>query len=100
MPTDAGCHWPLRPIVLLVGAAALSLALAHTVATPAAERTAAAADTHAYPRTYHIYGYGPLDELARYDMIVGTSYFDIPGLRSRNPNGIFLLHPGLAVPGV
>jgi hypothetical protein len=53
----------------------------------------AADDQHGYPRTYHLYGSGPVDELARYDFIVGWSWFDIAGLRARNPSGIFLLNP-------
>jgi hypothetical protein len=95
---------PLRPIVLLVlGAIALTVALTNTVATPAADQAgqqvaASSPDPHDYPRTYHLYGYGPLDELARYDMVVGLSFFDVAGLRSRNPSGIFLLNPALTAP--
>ena len=52
-------------------------------------------DPHGYPRTYHLYGGGPVDELARYDFVVGYSWFPIAGMRARNPKGIFLLQPGL-----
>ena len=54
-----------------------------------------AVDTHDYPRTYHLWGTGTADELARYDMVVGFSWFPIAGLRALNPNGIFLLTPAL-----
>ena len=66
------------------------------VSPPAKKVTlATTVDLHGYPRTYHLYGYGPVDEIARYDMIVGYRWFDIAGLRERNPNGIFLLQPSL-----
>lgn len=52
-------------------------------------------DSHGYPRTYNRYSSGPIDEMARYDMIVGWKWFDIAGLRARNPNGIFLLNPAM-----
>jgi hypothetical protein len=90
-----------RPIVLLfLATLALAAALTNAVATDASSQTgrqaiASSPDPHAYPRTYHLYGYGPLDELARYDLVVGFSYFDVAGLRSRNPSGIFLLNPAL-----
>jgi hypothetical protein len=54
-----------------------------------------ASDPHGYPRTFHLYGGGSVDELARYDFVVGYSWFPIAGMRTRNPNGIFLLQPGL-----
>ena len=58
---------------------------------------AAAADSHGFPRTYHIWGgwYGA-EALAKYDLVVGyESNWDVSALRDRNPNGIFLLSPGL-----
>ncbi len=51
---------------------------------------------HAYPRTYHIWGaWAQTETLAKYDMLVGYANYDTAFLRSRNPNGIFLLTPGL-----
>src|SRR5262245_45258557 len=97
----SACKRPLRPILFLfLAALALASALLSTVATDAASQiggqaAASSADPHGFPRTYHLYGYGPLDELARYDMVVGFSFFDVAGLRSRNSGGIFLLNPAL-----
>lgn len=76
---------------LLVAVAAL--------ATLAAVVTAAAraADTHGYPRTFHLWGgwYGA-EALARYDMVVGyESNWDLAALRARNPTGVYLLSPGM-----
>ena len=52
---------------------------------------------HGFPRTYLVYsGWTDPDVLARYDMLVGfASNWDVAALRRRNPNGIFLLQPGL-----
>jgi hypothetical protein len=78
---------------------ALIFALATGVATrpaPAARPAVAATDDHGYPRTYHIFGReGPDASLGRYDMVVGYAYWNVRALRARNPNGIFLLNPGL-----
>ena len=52
-------------------------------------------DAHEYPRTFHLYGGGTAGELARYDFVVGESWFPIAGMRAHNPNGIFLLQPSL-----
>src|SRR5262249_45755332 len=56
----------------------------------------AGVDLHPYPRTFHLYGSSPLEELARYDMFVGTSSVKIRTLRALNPSGIFLLQPGIS----
>src|SRR5262249_48436166 len=45
---------------------------------------------------FHLYGSSPLEELARYDMFVGTSSVKIGTLRALNPSGIFLLQPGIS----
>jgi hypothetical protein len=79
----------------LVSSIALVVALL-AIGTPGhatAGSSATASDPHGYPRTYHLYGSGSVDELARYDFVVGWSWFDIAGLRARNPNGVFLLNP-------
>jgi Hypothetical glycosyl hydrolase family 15 len=71
---------------------ALAALVALLVASPAT-----AADTHDYPRTYHIWGgwYGP-QALAKYDMLIGyESNWDVAALRAQNPDGIYLLSPGL-----
>jgi hypothetical protein len=52
-------------------------------------------DSHGYPRTFHLYSSGPLDELARYDMLAEPPSVDIRALRRRNPSGVFLLQPTL-----
>jgi hypothetical protein len=57
--------------------------------------SAPAVDRHGYPRTYNLYSGGSVDELARYDMVVGTRDLPVAGLRLRNPAGIFLLQPSL-----
>ena len=41
------------------------------------------------------YDYAPPDDLARYDIVVGWSWFNVSELRALNPNGIFLLNPAL-----
>jgi hypothetical protein len=84
--------------LLIIAIVALSMALAGgaSVASPGVRQFAVGgADGHGYPRTYHLYGYGPLEELTRYDIVVGFSWFNIAGLRSLNPNGIFLLNPAM-----
>jgi hypothetical protein len=49
-----------------------------------------------FPRTYHVYGgWTQAEALAKYDMVVGYANYDLGFLRSQNPNGIFLLQPGL-----
>jgi hypothetical protein len=75
-------RWTLCAVVLLIAGA-----------SPA---TAAAAPPHAFPRTYHVWG-GWVDKkrLAKYDMLVGYSNYDVSFLRSRNRRGIFLLTPSL-----
>ena len=64
-------------------------------ASPPPKPTPATApiDPHGYPRTYHLYGGGPVEELARYDMVVGSTSISAAALRLRNPAGIFLLQP-------
>jgi hypothetical protein len=62
---------------------------------PTQTTLAGAADSHGYPRTFHLYSSGPLDELARYDMLAEPSSVDIRALRRRNPSGVFLLQPTL-----
>jgi hypothetical protein len=57
--------------------------------------SAKAIDRRDYPRTLQFYGYGPVQELARYDMLVGYEWFDIRAIRTRNPGGIFLLQPAM-----
>jgi hypothetical protein len=54
-------------------------------------------DLHDYPRTYLVYsGWTDPKVLGRYDMLVGfASNWDVAALRRINPNGIFLLQPGL-----
>jgi hypothetical protein len=52
-------------------------------------------DSHGYPRTFHIYSGGPVDELARYDMLVEPRWVNIRAIRKKNPRGIFLLQPTL-----
>jgi hypothetical protein len=56
---------------------------------------APAVDLHGYPRTFNLYSGGSVDELARYDMVVGGRSLPVAALRLRNPNGIFLLQPSL-----
>jgi hypothetical protein len=58
-----------------------------------------ALDSHGYPRTFHLYSGGPVDELARYDMLVEPPWVDIRALRKRNAGGIFLLQPTLTGSG-
>jgi Hypothetical glycosyl hydrolase family 15 len=77
---------------LLRLAFALAALTALLVAGPAA-----AADTHGFPRTYHIWGgwYGP-QALQKYDLLIGyESNWDVAALRAQNPDGIYLLSPGL-----
>ena len=38
-------------------------------------------------------GGGPVEEMARYDMVVGSTSISAAALRLRNPAGIFLLQP-------
>jgi hypothetical protein len=52
-------------------------------------------DTHGYPRTYNLYSGGTVDELARYDMVVGSKGLPVASLRLRNPSGVYLLQPSL-----
>lgn len=62
----------------------------------AATWASAAKKPHRYPRTFHLYGgWKNKERLARYDMLVGPSGYDIKWLRSHNRRGIFLLSPGL-----
>jgi hypothetical protein len=74
------------------------LALAVIVlATVAGSITTAAkaADNHLFPRTYHLYSCDDPDALAKYDVVVGYWYCDLAKMRAANPNGVFLLQPGL-----
>jgi Hypothetical glycosyl hydrolase family 15 len=83
--------------MLVTVALVMILARGVSVASPGVQQfSEAAPDSHGYPRTYHLYGYGPLDELARYDLVVGWSWFNVSALRTLNPKGIFLLNPALA----
>jgi hypothetical protein len=52
-------------------------------------------DLHGYPRTLNLYSGGSVDELVRYDMVIGGGSLPVAGLRLRNPSGIFLLQPSL-----
>ena len=64
--------------------------------TPAAKPPSALlADPHGFPRTLSLYTCSDTEDLARRDMIVGYAYCDIDTLRRLNPNGVFLLVPGL-----
>ncbi|HEX2506246.1 MAG TPA: putative glycoside hydrolase [Gaiellaceae bacterium] len=84
---------PQRPRRLLLR---LALALA-ALSTLVGAGAAAAADPHGYPRTYHIWGgwYGS-QALAKYDLLIGyESNWDVAALRAQNPEGIYLLSPGL-----
>jgi hypothetical protein len=83
----------------LVGALALALTLfvlPGAAASAPSVRDAGPQDPRAFPRTYHVYGgWVQPERLAKYDMLVGYANYDIHYLRRRNPNGIFLLQPGL-----
>jgi hypothetical protein len=90
---------------LLVGPAVVAAALGEGGSGAAGTRPSsiaakppvpASVDLHPYPRTFHLYGSSPLEELARYDMFVGTSSVKIGTLRALNPRGIFLLQPGIS----
>ena len=56
---------------------------------------AAAVDNHGFPRTFHVWSCNDAEKLAKFDMAVGFAYCDIARMRSLNPNGIFLMQPGL-----
>jgi hypothetical protein len=77
---------------------AVFLVAVSLIAAPCA---VAAKKPHRYPRTFHLYGgWKNKERLAKYDMLVGPSGYDIKWLRSHNRRGIFLLAPGLrAGPG-
>jgi hypothetical protein len=82
--------------------AVLALALAGCGSEDEAEErpsaaAGTAADPRGFPRTYHIYSaWQGAETLGRYDMLVGfASNWDVEALRRENPNGIFLLQPGL-----
>ena len=77
------------------GAAGAGTAPSSGAASPPRKPAPAATpvDQHGYPRTYHLYGGGPVEEMARYDMVVGSTSIDAAALRLRNPAGIFLLQP-------
>jgi Hypothetical glycosyl hydrolase family 15 len=64
-------------------------------ATTAARGSVALTDTHGFPRTASFWKSSHPEELARYDMIIGFGYTPIGEIKRRNPNGIFLLTPGL-----
>jgi hypothetical protein len=78
----------------IVALVSIFLAVA-ALAFSTSRASAATVDTHGYPRTYHLFGSGTVDELARYDMNVGSSWWDVAGMHARNPTGIFLLQPTL-----
>ena len=82
-------------LVVPVAAAVAALLTAASPASGTSRTASAAVDPHGYPRTYHIYGAGTVDELARYDMSVGTAWWNVAGMRAKNPSGIFLLQPTL-----
>ena len=91
-------------VLFATGAVSLAIALSTGSSNAAVQPTASppkkpvpakSTDLHGYPRTYHLYGGGPVEELARYDMVVGSRSLDAAGLRLRNPAGIFLLQPSL-----
>jgi hypothetical protein len=99
-------HGRLIALAVLAGAVLLATALGAAGARATGDITTAppprkpapvtsSVDTHGYPRTYHLYGGGPIDELARYDMVVSSRSNDAAGLRLRNPSGIFLMQPTL-----
>jgi hypothetical protein len=83
---------PMRRASLICILAAL-IAIAAFVVAPAAS---AASKPHRYPRTYHLYGgWKNKERLAKYDMLVGPSGYDLSYLRRHDRRGIFLLAPGL-----
>ncbi|HEY7421581.1 MAG TPA: putative glycoside hydrolase [Gaiellaceae bacterium] len=55
----------------------------------------AVVDRRPYPRTLSFAKCGYDAELAKRDMVVGAAYCDIAKLRKLDPNGIFLVQPGL-----
>jgi Hypothetical glycosyl hydrolase family 15 len=91
----------LRRLLVAAAVAATIAGYAHanaprTNGVVAPLRPSVAIDPRGFPRTYHIYGgEGRPGSLARYDMVVGYAYWNLRALRARNPNGIFLLNPGL-----
>ena len=74
----------------LVAVAAVTVSLLGTVSAHAA------ADAHAYPRTAQIYsGWTDATVLAKYDLLVGFANWDLAKLKATNPEGVYLLQPGL-----
>ncbi len=62
---------------------------------PREVRQAARADNHGFPRTLSFWKCINPQSLARYDMLVGFGYCPIGEMKRGNPNGVFLLTPGL-----
>ena len=78
----------LAKLVIAAGLALLAVgALAGTAA--------AAPDTHAYPRTFHLWSCDAPSKLAKHDIVVGYPQCDVAQMRALNPNGVFLLQPQL-----
>jgi hypothetical protein len=106
LPSSSGRAAFLAASILAAGAIAALTALASTgsdaASPPPGKRPAPAkaVDSHGYPRTFHLYGSAPVEQLARYDMLVGFSTFRVAQLRARNPTGIFLLQPSLGADAV
>jgi hypothetical protein len=84
-------------LALLAAAATLAAVRIPERDAPGGTRAPAAVDAHGYPRTYLVYsGWTDPNVLARYDMLVGfASNWNVAALRRLNPDGIFLLQPGL-----
>ena len=87
-------HLLRTPLVvrLFLTFVALSIAALGAAVLPSG---AAAADNHGFPRTFHVWSCNDAEKLAKFDMAVGFAYCDIARMRALNPNGIFLMQPGL-----
>jgi hypothetical protein len=79
-----------------LGEGASGGAVTQPSSTKAQPGTATSADLRPYPRTFHLYGSSPVQQLARYDLFVGTSAVKIGTLRALNPTGTLLLQPGIS----
>ena len=82
-------------LALLSGAPSGATPAAHLGDRASEVRQAARADNHGFPRTLSFWKCINPQSLARYDMLVGFGYCPIGELKRGNPNGVFLLTPGL-----
>ena len=80
---------------LLFAGASQSPARSNPLSAASTTSAPSLADSHGFPRTLSMYTCSETNDLARRDVIVGYAYCDIGKLRRLNPNGVFLLVPGL-----